>query len=1400
MKRLILLSLLTLAVNYLFSQPFTEQTGISLTEVSSSSVAWGDYDNDGDLDILLTGKTGSTPISKIYRNNGNNTFTEQTGISLTGVRYGSVAWGDYDNDGDLDILLTGDTGTSGISKIYKNNGNNTFTEQTGISLTGVSNSSVAWGDYDNDGYLDILLTGYTGLDISGWDRISKIYKNNGNNTFTEQTKISLTGVEDGSVAWGDYDNDGDLDILLSGSTGSYYISKIYKNNGNNTFTVQTGISLPGVHWSSVAWGDYDNDGYPDILLTGALGSSYISKIYKNNGNNTFTEQTGISLIGVGLSSVAWGDYDNDGDLDILLTGLSVNSRISKIYKNNGNNTFTEQTGISLIGVSGSSVAWGDYDNDGDLDFLLTGHSSSTQISKIFKNEENITNTCPAAPLVSIPIVIKDSVTLSWEKASDAQTPSDGLTYNLCIKKLSNDTLVMSPMSDVTTGLRRIPKSGNMNHVLSYTGKNFDGGEYEWYIQAVDNCFSGSVFTQGQNFRIAPRAPTKLEGIATSTSEIYLTWVDNSNGETGYVVERSIGNNQNFSPVASLNSNITSYSDKELTPETLYYYRVKAKYNDLSSEFSNEVNVTTSLFIEQTGISLTGVYNSSVAWGDYDNDGDLDILLTGQAGSASISKIYRNEGNNTFTEQTGISLTGVSSGSVAWGDYDNDGDLDILLTGRTSSGRISKIYRNNGNNTFTEQTGISLTGVSDSSVAWGDYDNDGALDIILTGDTGSKRISKIYKNNGNNTFTEQTGISLTGVYTGSVVWGDYDNDGDLDILLTGYTGTIRISKVYNNNDDNTFTEQTGISLTGVTFGSVAWGDYDNNGDLDILLTGQGTSNYFSKIYKNNSDNTFTDQTGISLTGVYNSSVNWGDCDNDGDLDILLTGYAGSNNYVSKIYKNNGNNTFTEHTGISLTGVDNSSVDWGDYDNDGDLDIILTGYNGTTSISKIYKNFGSTVNTPPSSPSNLTQTVSNSNVTFNWDKATDLETPQNGLSYNLVIQSNDGKIIKSPMADLGSGNRKVNSIGNVGQNNSWTIKDLPEGFYFWCVQTIDHNYAGSPFAPLGTFKVGNPVVPNKPATPEGVVSLCLNSLNSEYTTSSVPGATSYSWSISPSNAGVITGDSITAMVDWSDTFYGTAKIAVIAQNKFGKSESSDSLIVVINTPPSSTGAISGDQTVCQGTSDHLYQTIPIEGADSYVWSLPEGATGMSTADTISLSFGLSAISGNIIVKGQNNCGTSIEDTFSVSINPKPEKPVVTKNGHTLLSSSTTGNQWYKQNELLPGANQQELISTGDGQYYVIVTQDGCISDPSDLYIITDVEKMDCNTIVKVYPNPVAQNLTILPVENGAAVNYQIIDPLGKVIQKGCLTGKRIIETSNYHQGIYLLMIDNGTVNQSFKIIKR
>jgi len=527
--------------------------------------------------------------------------------------------------------------------------------------------------------------------------------------------------------------------------------------------------------------------------------------------------------------------------------------------------------------------------------------------------------------------------------------------------------------------------------------------------------------------------------------------------------------------------------------------------------------------------LENVMYSSVAWGDYDNDGDLDILLTGYTGYVKTSRIYRND-SGTFTDIfTG--LEGVWESSAAWGDYDNDGDLDILMTGNSYYGFISRIYPNEGIDWDPpfEYHIISLEGVHYSSVDWGDYDNDGDLDILLTGSTNSGMISRIYKNEGG-TFTNY--IPLEGVSTSSASWGDYDNDGDLDILLTGFSSGVYISRIYRN-DSGTFTDIV-AGLEGVWASSVAWGDYDNDGDLDILLTGQtASSQNISRIYRNNSG-TFTD-INSGLEGVFGSSVAWGDYDNDGDLDILLTGGSQISGHISRIYRND-SGTFTD-INAGLEGVRFSSAAWGDYDNDGDLDILLTGMNDTKGnpVSRIYRNNCLTANSVPAVPTNLSAVINGSDVTFSWDKATDTQTPQNGLSYNLYLgTATDTGNKKSPMSNITNGYRKVVALGNTNQKNSWTIKGLTDGFYYWSVQAIDHAFAGSDFSAEKSFFKGSLGIPQN-------VAISNAGVNANLSWNAVQYADSYKIYASTNPYGTYSD------VSESGTFAGTTWSQAISGNK-------------------------------------------------------------------------------------------------------------------------------------------------------------------------------------------------------------------------------------------------------------
>jgi hypothetical protein len=525
-------------------------------------------------------------------------------------------------------------------------------------------------------------------------------------------------------------------------------------------------------------------------------------------------------------------------------------------------------------------------------------------------------------------------------------------------------------------------------------------------------------------------------------------------------------------------------------------------------FEVKVHADTNAFTE-TDITLPGCFMSSVAWGDYDNDGDLDLLACGLTDSdVTFSKIFRNDSGSFVDINAPLIGVQAAHGDV-WVDYDNDGDLDLMIMGSTGNHNnlvgfyddnrpITALYRNDGG-TFTEvQTGI--TPVVYGSVNWGDYDNDGDLDLIITGSPtggvealaktqGERRyfdldyitsitdpssfISRIYRND-NGTFVDIE-AGLPGVWGSSAVWGDYDNDGDLDIALMGWGGT-EITKIFRN-DNGTFADINAPLHLGVS-GQLAWGDYDNDGDLDLIISHGLHWEPFTTIYRNDNGNFVDIQPGLEQ--VFVSAVAWGDYDNDGDLDLITSGERQfPNDDVITILYRNDDGIFTP-TNEGFPGLHNSSVAWGDYDNDGDLDIVLSG--GTTPgynipfnpLTKIFRNNRGTNtytrNTRPSTPQNLTASISGSSVALQWDRATDQQTPQPGLLYNIRLGSKDGYEIISPTGNTSTGYLRVPKIPNAAQNNHITVKDLPVGNYTWSVQAVDESYDASVFASEHEFTIG------------------------------------------------------------------------------------------------------------------------------------------------------------------------------------------------------------------------------------------------------------------------------------------------------------------------------------------
>ena len=238
-------------------------------------------------------------------------------------------------------------------------------------------------------------------------------------------------------------------------------------------------------------------------------------------------------------------------------------------------------------------------------------------------------------------------------------------------------------------------------------------------------------------------------------------------------------------------------------------------------------------------------------------------------------------------------------------------------------------------------------------------------------------------------------------------------------------------------------------------------------------------------------------------------------------------------------------------------------------------------------------------------------------------------------------------------------------------------------------------------------------------------------------------------------------------------GNAPIVVSAND----GNKSDTLLVdVIGTI--GTGTISGDSIVCQGDGAVVYQVTPIENATAYVWSLPSGASGSSSTNTISVDYDLTATSGPIAVSGQNACFDGSEILFPVLVNDKPATPVISIETDTLFSNAASGNQWYDDNGAIAGANSQYYIVTENGSYYVVVSNDGCNSDPSNIITVINVGLNENDSFLSIYPNPATNQITISGIETGGTL--RLFD----------LTGKLLLEQENKDNTLELVGIAAGS----------
>lgn len=487
----ILLCSFLLCSNVLLAQVFSAFSPTRLPQSFRGSLEWGDYDHDGDYDALMTGDSTSLEglYTSIFTNLGNGSFAPLPSTGLPGIRNGDATWADYDNDGDWDIALSGlNKSFDQISKLYENDGNNHFLENSKVSLFGCFNSNMAWGDYNKDGLLDLLLTGdYNML------AVTKIYTNKGGGFFQELSS-NLTGLTQAAISWVDFNGDGYLDVYASGlPTSSREITKLYANNGAGNFTEVTGHGIVGTFSGSADWADFDQDGDPDLLITG--GNDPATKLYRNT-KGSFTEVTvPFEQVGEGSSAI-WGDYDQDGDLDVFVNGRGAPyTEIvfhTKLYQNLGNGQLTA-TSNSFPTLYGGSCSWIDMDHDKDLDLSLFGFSNGGPSVALFKNEVTLFNTAPAFPTGLSAYRLGNVVTFKWRKTTDNTTSPKSITYNIRVGSFAGQHDIVNPYSSISTGSRWLSNRGNVGLDTFFVLNTAYGGPFYWSVQAIDNSLTPSAF-------------------------------------------------------------------------------------------------------------------------------------------------------------------------------------------------------------------------------------------------------------------------------------------------------------------------------------------------------------------------------------------------------------------------------------------------------------------------------------------------------------------------------------------------------------------------------------------------------------------------------------------------------------------------------------------------------------------------------------------------------------------------------------------------------------------------------------------------------------------------------------------------------------------------------------------